>query len=301
MSRVALLVLMSLFTGCATRPAAVATADAVPEPTVLSLPELVDSVNANNERLPTLYARGYVEAVLYEEKGGGPTTFNGSAIVQHQKPGRLRLKVTKAALGELLDLGTDGERLFVRNGTQRLSYLGTVDQIDPRAAAGLPVRPDLMLQVLGINLLSRDLASFPAPVLEWNPDSRLHMVRFVEPAALGEPRLTVSKQTWYDVTDDGRAIPRQTILTGDDGRPLLVARLFDHEPVGDAGASVARRVYLYFPPTGSKMRIDLEDVQLTQSARRGRTLPNARSFEFVVPPGDRVIDLDLSGEPPPTP
>lgn len=275
-----------LVTGCYAAPRHVADSDTPPLPPALSLPELVERINENNQKLPSLWAKGYFEALIIEERGGKPSpVLNGTITALHLKPDRLRLKAEKDIFNDVFDMGTDGERLWIGLPLEKQAYIGTVDNIDPEATEGLPLRPDLILQVLGVNLLPTDLTSWPAPVLEYNPDVGLHMVRFVEPAELGQPRLKVSKQVWYEVPSEPELapLPVKVILSGDDGRPLLVANLSRHARVGtgDDAPLVATRFLLYFPDTGSKMRIDLNEDDLALVRRTRRTsVPNAASFRF---------------------
>ena len=282
-----------LLSGCRVAPTATRAVSLADVPT---LPQLVAAVNANNERLPSLWARGSLDAVLYEEPGGGGTYLNGTVYALHLKPDRLLLKAEKDVAGTLFELGTDGEKLWAWIPRERTAYVGTVGDLDPRAAAELPLRPDLVLQVLGVGLIPTDLTAFPAPLLEVDPDNRLLMLRFAEPAALGEPRLKVSKQVWYDFPSEpgGLPLPRKVILSDDDGRAVLVATLAGHEPVGgEGGPVVATRFRLFFPPTGSKMRIDLDALEFKRG-RGPRAVPNARGtfrFDPERRGAERVVDL----------
>jgi hypothetical protein len=259
---------------------------------LLTLPALVEKVNANNAKLPTLWARGYIDAAIVEEPGAPARILNGSVFVLHRKPDQLLLKAEKDLVDDLFELGTDGERLWLWLPTEDIAYVGEVGRIDPQAAARLPLRPDLVLQVLGIGLIGEDLQAFPAPLLEVNPDAETYMVRFVEPAASG-PWLKVAKQVEYLIPDDPAdlPLPAKVILSDDDGRPVLVARLSNHREI-EGGATVATRFRLFFPETGTKMRIELDVLEL----RRGRgirAVPSAASFNFDPQRrgADRVIDL----------
>ena len=283
--------------GCAgPKPAA----DPAGPMTTLTLDELVARVNANNERLPSLWSSGRFEAIVKESPEDAGNFLNGTLVVQHLKPDRLRLNAEKDLFGDVFDLGTDGENLWLRVPRENVIYVGTKGNLDPRKTGGLPIRPDLILQVLAINLLPDQFAQFPAPVLRVNPDARLHLVSFVEPAVLGEPRLKVAREVWYDVPDEEGAtpLPVKVILSDDDGRPVLAATLEDHRRVGDLfdAPVVATRLLLYFPQTGGKMRIDLEELLLYREGRgrRSRRFPNESTFAFD--PADypeKVVSLDF--------
>ena len=290
------LLLLLLLAGCKTAASDAVRADGE----VLNLPELVRRVNANNERLPSMVARGYLEAVIVEEAGGDGRYVNGAVNVLHLKPGRLLIKADKDAIGGLFELGTDGKKLWFHDDLNDVAYVGTIGNLDPRAAAELPLRPDLVLQVLGVNLLQTDLTKFPAPLLEVDPQNGLMMVRFVEPAVLGVPRLRVSKQVWYELPAEpgGLPLPRKVILSDDDGNAVLLADVGDFTRVGgDDGPVVARRFGVFLPQTGSKLRIELDRLAL-RDGRGFRAVPNERTFAFdpAARRMESVVDLDRPGD-----
>jgi hypothetical protein len=244
----------------------------------LTLEELVARVNANNAKLPSLWSRGTFEALLKESADEPGRFLNGQIFAQHLKPGRVRLKAEKDAFGDVLDLGTDGTNLWLRLPTEGRLFVGTEGNLDPQKTAGLPLRPDLVLDVLGVNLLPTELAAWPAPTLRVDTQGGRYMVAYVEPARAGTPRLTIQREVWYRMPTEpgGTPLPVRVIANDDDGRPVLSATLENHEPVGDAdGPLVATRLLLFFPQTGGKMRIELEDLR----PRRGR-LPAQRTFTF---------------------
>jgi hypothetical protein len=266
--------------GCTNKAVEEDVAPPLREPVPLG--DLVERINANNEQLPSLWARGYFETIIKESPEQQGNFVNGQIIVQHLKPGMLRAKAEKAAIGDLFDFGTDGDVLFIRLPQEDQLFLGTVGNLDPDKTQGLPIRPDLVLQVLGVNLLPTDLTQFPAPTLRYDPDGDLHRVAFVEPATTGQPRLTVTKEVWYAVSSDGPPRPVRVILNDEAGRPVLSATLRNHQPIGDGDDAplIATRFLLFFPETGGKMRIDLEQLMIQKPARRGPPVPNQRTFNF---------------------
>ena len=259
--------------GCVGRTAAPPPTRLITDP--LTLPQIVERLNANTGRLPSLWARGLLDATLYESRGADPLTVASADVyVQHLKPEALRLKVEKVGVGDVLDLGTDGDNLWLLLPRDKVLYTGTSGRLDPRKTEGLPVRPDLLLQVLGVNDLPTDLLAEPAPTLRVNPDLGVYMLTFVEPATLGVPRLTVSKEVWLD---GDTLLPRKVILYDEAGRVALRADVGGHVEVptkdDSPGAKVATVYDLYFPETLSAMRFELQEVK-----RRHRGAPRAGTF-----------------------
>ncbi len=151
MRRLALLAIcLTAAAGCAGRQSAVD--DATTRPTrvePLPLSGLVAAINENNQKLPSLWASGYFEALLKQTPDDDGRFVNGQIVVQHLKPDRLFVKAEKDAFGDLFEFGTDGRTLFLKSAEEDVTYVGTAGRLDPNKVAGLAVRPDLILQVLG--------------------------------------------------------------------------------------------------------------------------------------------------------
>ncbi|GIW75248.1 MAG: hypothetical protein KatS3mg104_0311 [Phycisphaerae bacterium] len=62
--------------------------------------------------------------------------------------------------------------------------------------AVLPVRPDLMAEVLGVGPINSDLLKEPFPVVRFNNDQRAYMLTW---QVLLSDRWVVQKEVWYDV------------------------------------------------------------------------------------------------------
>ena len=291
--------LLAGLAGCRTTPEPKATTRPTAEQT-LTLAQLVTDVNANNDRVPSLWAKGPFEATFKESPGDGGTFVNGDAVTLYLAPDRLRIKGSKAGQGTVFDLGSDGERFWLLVPTQDTLYTGTFAGLDPGLVRRLPVRPDLILQVLAVTPLDTDLLAAPSPLLRYNPDADAYMLLFVEPVAeAGDPpaRLAAVREVWYDRKT---LLPTLVILFGRDGDPTLRAYLSRHRPAGgeSGGPRVATRYALYFPETGSKLSLDLvgadePDLKLT----RGRA-PLPLNFR---PPGAdaarQIVDLDRPAAP----
>jgi hypothetical protein len=246
-----------------------------------SLVELVEQVNENNTAIPKLRALGYWEATIYEEAGADPEPpLNGDIAILHSKnPTQIRIGAKKDII-DAFDAGSDGERIWLHLPQEDVVYVGTVGNIDPAKAAGIPFRPDVLVEVLGINLLPTRLDIYPAPALEFNPDTREYEVTFVE-TAQNPTRLIFPKQVWFTAPPDGsQPLPVKVILSDPDGRPILRANLSRHRPIGgEDGPLIATQFDLFFPETGSTMLIRLDEVEFS-IRRRGVEIPNESSFRF---------------------
>lgn len=254
--------------------------------------DVVGAINANNGALPTLWARHYFEANIVAPDGG--TQFvNGDGVLLYKQPRGLRLVGEKAAAGKVFEIGSDDERYWLSmtppSGPSQMWWgwhrnVGK-DCVDTR---NMPIRPDLVLQVLGVGTVNTNFLEPPVPTMRFNNDAHAYM--FVWNVPLRE-RWAAQKEIWYD---RGTKLPRLVVLFDADGRVVLRARLANHEPVELPGVSrerwpaVARRYELFFPDTGSTMTFDLDEVE---PERRG--VPTRRGIAFPRDPNvDEVIQLD---------
>ena len=291
----ALLILLACgVAGCRTPVKPPATTRPTSEQT-LTLAELVADVNASNDRIPSLWAKGPFEATFKENPADRGTFVNGDAVTLYLAPDKLRIKGNKPATGTLFDLGSDGKRFWLLVPREDALYTGTFDNLDPELVRKLPVRPDLILQVLAVSPLDADLLAVPSPLLRYNPDADAYMLLFVEPVAdAADPpaRLAAVREVWYDRPS---LLPTLVILFGRDGDPTLRAYLSRHQAAGgeSGGPRVATRYNLYFPETGSKLSLELIGADEPALQFKNGRAPLPLNFR---PPGAdaarQVIDLD---------
>jgi hypothetical protein len=250
--------------------------------------KVVADVNHNSEQISTLRGAGQFEAWINDQK---KTNYvNGQITMLYQRPALMRLVGKKDIAGTIFELGSNEERYWVIiGGGQDTMWTGTwknIDKVDPKQ---IPIRPDLMLEVLGVQSINTNLLEQPVPVMRFNNDTDAYML--VWNVKL-QDRWVAQKEIWYDRETK---LPKLVNLYDENGRVVLRAYLSDHKPLEVSGVpeqqwpKVATKYRLFFPPNQSKMNIDLDDVALKRN-----NAPNERSFTY---PGDRagvsrVIDLD---------
>lgn len=280
----ALLVL--LLGGCAGRPARPV---GYYGPT-LPITALLAQVNANNQAIPTLFARHYIEADIVDPKTKKSRFVNTGGDLFVHKPRELLLRGKKDVAGEVFQLGSTPERywmsVFVDEDTM---WWGYYRNIGKPCAQDMPIRPDAVGEVLGIGDIGADLLDTPIPTLRFNNDLDVYML--VWNAKLPD-RWFAEKEIWYD-----RATlrPRKVLLFDRDGRVILRANLSEHRQVEVPGKPrenwpwMATRYELYFPETRSTMTMKLSDMALT--SRTGQ--PKAGMIRFPEEPDvAKVIQID---------
>lgn len=266
-----------------------------------TLAQVVQEINANNLRLPTLWARvNYFEATIVDEKGKGHFV-NGDGVILYRSEqaerGRGMQVVGNKAFGQIFEIGSTEERYWLKVAEPLdTMWYGSYEHLGKPCVQKVPIQPALVAEVLGIGTFGTDFTQFPAPVMRFNPDAHAYMFVWVVPQA-SPSRLAAQKEIWYDRVTKR---PTMVILFDENGRVQLRAHLSRHQQVDveDENLPAERRPWvatmyrLYFPENGSKMNFDLSEVRLSRRGvpdRRGIVFPGATPDDAGVA---KVIQLD---------
>ena len=278
----ATVICLALLAGCCPPPPT-DTRQALNPPGLLSTAEVVARINTNNKQLPTLWAAlNYSVTIMDHGKPRSVASDDGTLLFA--QPVFFRLRADKEFVGTVFDLGTNDREFWceVKPGLNTL-YRGSfaeLAKLDPRdAKMKIPVRPDLIRDVLGIGIVGPNLLSTPIPLMRFDPVTDNYVILFG--VQKGDHWVT-QKQIWYD-----RATlrPRRVIVYGDEGVPVLDAELshdmkvsIPNEPA-ENWPSVAGNYRVFLPPDGSHMEFTLKDVRLFTEGNRGARIPNPANFE----------------------
>jgi hypothetical protein len=257
------------------------------------LADVVDAINQNNRKLPTLWAEvDRMRATFVDDRGKWQDeTLDGGNLL-YQAPRSVRVLGDKIVLGNVVEIGSNDETYWfaVKEGP-KTAWWGRYQNLGKPCSDPIPIRPDLVLEVLGISTIETDLTRLPAPVMRFNSDADAYML--VWNAKLPDRWIAV-KEVWYDRQTKR---PKLVNLFDADGRVVLRAYLAQHKPVELANLPkeqwpvVATDYDLFFPETGSKLRLWLGQVKLSN-----RGAPSARTFNFSPEPKrlgvSKVIQLD---------
>lgn len=238
------------------------------------LSSVVAQINANNSRLPTLWAKGYFEATLVDEQSKKQFV-NGDAVLLMRKPGEFRMVGRKDVAGQVFELGTTQREywMIVRPEADTM-WWGTFDRLAQANPNLIPIRPDLLMEVLAVGDLDGDLLREPAPVLRFNSDADAYMLVWVSRSA---DRLVAQREVWYD---RATMLPKLVLLFDQNGRIVVRAYLSDHREIPEAGGKVAGRYQLFFPDSGTRLDLTLSEARLSQNG-----VPRAGSIAF---PGENA-------------
>jgi hypothetical protein len=256
-----------------------------------SIYDVVEAVNKNNRRLPTLWANvSEMDASIVDDSGKRHDEVLSGGLL-YRAPREVLLKGSKDVVGEVVQIGsnTDTYWLTAKSPGPDTAWWGRYKYLGSPCVKPIPIRPDLVLEVLGISTINEDFNALPAPVMRFNNDADAYMLTWNSKLP---DRWVAVKEVWYDRQTKR---PMLVLLFDVDGRVLLRAKLSQHKPVelpdGDKATwpTVATRYELFFPDSGSKLRLQLDDVKLS---RKGA--PNDASFRFSPQRAGvaKVIQLD---------
>jgi hypothetical protein len=243
----------------------------------LTLPQLVERVNENNDKLPTLWAREKFEAEIVDRKKNKTNRIDGYGNLLFTGPNEMRL-TAKNEVADLFEMGSDGARFWLWEKHDQVFWWGKCADLDKVDAAEIPVRPDMVMEVLGIRPLDVDLLKQPAPVTRFNSASDAYMVDWQIQTV---DHWAVLKEIWYDRQT---FLPNRVVLFDAKGQVVLWAKLsnFDRVEVADVEKnqwpSMATHYELFFPVSGTTMTFDLSDMSLSHNG-----FPNAATYRMPDP------------------
>jgi hypothetical protein len=272
------LVIMSVAVGCGSRPTKRAPGYFGPtEP----MAQVVAEINANNARVGTLWAhlRSY-EINFVDDKGQAQTVVGDSGTLMYRKPHDMKVSAMKPGVTAVFNIGSNRDLFWLLSPPDAGDALwwGNYRNAGKPCLKEVPIRPDLLIEVLGISDIDTDFTRDPMPVMTFNNDSDAYIFLWQIHSNDAPARLVAIKEVWYDRKTK---LPQWVKLFDPSGRVVLRAWLRQHVPVKIEGVPedqwprVASDYQLLFPESHAKFSVQLEDVVL-----RHDNFPNDRSFAF---------------------
>jgi hypothetical protein len=239
-----------------------------------SLSQVANQINANNQQIPTLWARvAYFEADVREKRGDKSQFVNGSGgYLMMRHPGEMRLRANKAGIGTVLDAGANSDDVWLVAPPADRAWWAQRKNIGKPCMQEMPIDPLAVMDVLGVGMFDTDFLHEPAPMMRFNNDRDAYMVIWQSKATDSPNRWIARREVWYDRRTK---LPELVNLFDENGRVVVSAYLSEHQNVEGTTAKLARKFQLLFPDTDSHFTFSLSDVKLTNG-----TFPNDRSFLF---------------------
>jgi hypothetical protein len=246
-----------------------------PPPPLLGLKEILLKANSNNAKIDILWSIAKIRL----EWEDGSERLDGYLI--YRDPGDFVL-IGKKLNKEIFRLGVsreDDSYWYWNVGIGDLdarAMEGHLSSIRGRAVEGIPIRPDLLAEVLCVGQFPFEAAMAPYPVLKVYDEPAWNIVEMFDPGPVGG--LVISREVWFDRYTNA---PSYVKLFAVDGRVMVWAKLSGHKPVDDGDAITARRWEVFWPRGGGKLELELPKVLLDKKF-------SPKVFQFRPPPGVEV-------------
>jgi hypothetical protein len=297
MQRASILLVVIMIAGCCPPPPPPKPAYTGPTD---PMETVIAAINHNSGRIPTLWTQLNYSATLVDPQKHTSDSVSGDGAMLYTWPKSLLLSGNKDIAGEVFQLGSDDTAFWVklRSGGDTYNFWwGHYANLGKPGCKPIPIRPDMVLQVLGISVYAPNFLEQPVPVMRFDNENDVYIFdRNIETGDHWETQ----EEIWYDRLTK---LPTRVLLYGRDGRVALRALLSNPAGVPLANTPkvqwplIARHYDLSFPDTGSGISFDFDDPALSHTFRRS-TVPNAGSFELNIPDDPRVkviqIDADVA-------
>src|SRR5207245_5834756 len=132
--------------------------------------------------IPTIWAQHYFEADIVDPKTKERTFVNGSGVLLYRRPMGFTLTGRKEALGEVFEIGSEGERYWMKltpTADNKRMWFGEHRNLGKPCVQNLPIQPNLVMEVLGVGVIDTNFLQQPAPVMRYNPDADAYMFVWV--------------------------------------------------------------------------------------------------------------------------
>ena len=222
----------------------------LPPPPQLNRGQAVEFVNRNNALIESaVQAKRVTASGQFTDEKGNRHNYNLEGGILYLRPHYLYFDLRQ--LGQtVMRFGSNDLEYWLWIQPERDTlWWGTYAGLESGDPAAIPIRPDLLIEALGLNVLPE------GPEANRNVLYRImgehNQLLWAERGADGSAHL--GREYWLD-----RRPPHliRKILSRDaEGRLTFYAELDDHQPLRDAGALAAHRITLHWAETDSVMRM----------------------------------------------
>ena len=227
--------------------------------------EVVQAVNANNGSITTIWTDHTFRAWIHDENkkehyvdGDGVLLYRRTP----EKPDELLLQGS-SVIGKIFEIGSssgsDAQYWVAVVPEVATEWWGSYKNLGKPCAREMPIHPDLVVEVLGVNEIDENFLRPPVPTMRFNNDADVYMFTFSTPLAT---RWVVQKEVWYSRTTK---LPVKVLLFDANGRILLRGDLSEHQPLeGSNGRMIATNYNLFFPETKDRLIFSLKGPRLSK-------------------------------------
>lgn len=254
---------------------------------------VVADINQNSGKIPSLYATLDYQANIVDPKTRRVTSVSGDGSLLFRRPQSLLLRGNKDLVGEVFAIGSNDAEFWLKiGGDVDTTWWGHYANLGKPGCEPMPIRPDLILEILGIGLFNTDFLQQPVPVMRFDNDEDVYRFDW---NVRGINRWMTLKEISYDRATH---VPREVRLYDPDGRAILTAKLSDAVPLPVPGLDksqwplIAGKYDLLFPDTGSSISFHFSEDYATQH----KGYPKPTSFRRPQPDTKNVNQVDAHVE-----
>ena len=251
----------------------------------MPMADAIEIVNRNSTRLQvTLKARAGHAQGYFTEANGKKRNFDLDAALLLRTPRFMRLSLSAFGKTQLV-FGSNAEKYWMVQPPANALTWGRHDRaVDPQAT-DLILRPDLLVEALGIAPLPEETAGESGPVQRITPEyQQLFFIDYDEYS-----QGYIRKEYWlsrYEPQLVARIIFRDMM-----GRTVMDSRLSQYKPIGRDGPLLPHRIEMRWPATDNYMLF---------TARGWKLLPDVDEthpgFQFPLDRGatfKHIVDIDV--------
>jgi hypothetical protein len=229
------------------------------------MPEVIARVNENNRKMDFLLRVGGVSASGRWRRGRDPsgqsTSFDMTGAMFYRKPRCLFLKLTHTFGGEI-QVGSNDHQFWVwERGKDKRYWWGEHQWMKGGSEADLPIRPDVLLDVLGLGELPAETSGPGGPVF-WVREAGYQLI-FLERDEFGQSHIS-------KVVEIDRRPPflvRSITYFDPDGRPVMSVDLSEYKQVEDSTVLAPWRVLMRSLENDSRLEMKFLTMRRHKDAR----------------------------------
>lgn len=270
---------LSLLSGCVAK-----APPPGPPPRPVSLAEVMSRVNDNNSQIPLVYKAGRVRLTgRFADEAGRRRRVDLNGGLLYRKPRDLYLDLHHL-LTPVLRVGSNDQRywMWLLLDIKQMVW-GKYEHLDRPDIRGFALRPDQVIEALGVNELPAAGAGLIGPLRRTEPERNvLTYFRADQDGGHHTEREYYLDRRWPFLI-------RRLVVRGALGEVVLDVHLDDYKPIA-GGPLSAKTIRLSWPENDAHLRLEL--------ARRSLPAPDrvkARAFAFPAEapvPADHVVQID---------
>jgi hypothetical protein len=256
----------------------------------LPMEDVLANINRNSEAMDFLLRAGGVNATGKYFENGKSESFEFRGTLLYRKPRLLYLQL-QHALGGKMEVGSNDDEFWVwkRLGEDHY-WWGEYKNVDAGADVDIPIRPDHLLQVLGLQELP-DSAGEDGPLFWVGPDRYEFVFMDHDEDGRGFIARTI------DVSRQPPTLIREMVYFNRDGHPKMVAHLSEYGIVEGSKVQAPHRIQIHWIEDGSWIDMKFGSMRrFDESAaakrfisprQQGRSLGKVERVDEPAPPPRR--------------